>query len=108
VIVKYKYQYPDFVNDDESGLVIDFILYQNFPNPFNPSTTISFYLSEPGLVSVSIYDLLGTQVATLIEDYKSNGNHSVVWNAENETSGVYYFQLNVNGKLATRKMVLLK
>jgi hypothetical protein len=65
-------------------------------------------LSEPGQISVNIYDLLGTHVATLIEDYKSSGNHSVVWKAENETSGVYYFQLNVNGKLATRKMVLLK
>jgi photosystem II stability/assembly factor-like uncharacterized protein len=108
VIVKYKYQYPDFVNDEASSIVNDFILYQNFPNPFNPSTTINYYLSESGQVSVKIYNLLGTHVATLIEDYKSSGNHSVVWKAENEPSGVYYFQLNVNGKLATRKMVLLK
>jgi photosystem II stability/assembly factor-like uncharacterized protein len=108
VIVKYKYQYPDFVNKDESGLVKDFILYQNFPNPFNPKTTISYNLSETGQVSLRIYNVLGTQVATLIEEYKSSGNHSVVWNAENEPSGVYYFQMNVNGKLATRKMVLLK
>jgi photosystem II stability/assembly factor-like uncharacterized protein len=108
VIVKYKYQYPDFVNDEASSIVNDFVLYQNFPNPFNPSTTINYYLSESGQVSVKIYNLLGTHIATLVEDYKSSGNHSVVWKAENEPSGVYYFQLNVNGKLATRKMVLLK
>jgi photosystem II stability/assembly factor-like uncharacterized protein len=108
VIVKYKYQYPDFVNEEASSILNDFILYQNFPNPFNPSTTINYYLSEPGPVSVNIYNLLGTHVVTLIEDYKSSGNHSVVWKAENEPSSVYYFQLKVNGKLATRKMVLLK
>jgi photosystem II stability/assembly factor-like uncharacterized protein len=108
VIVKYKYQPPVFVNENLLPVVGDFILYQNFPNPFNPSTSISYYLSEPGKVSVNIYNILGTQIATLIEDYKSSGNYSVVWNAENEPSGVYYFQLNVNGKIATRKMVLLK
>jgi len=108
VIVKYKYQYPDFVNEDESDLVKDFILYQNFPNPFNPSTTIGYYMLEPGQVSVKIYDLLGTHITTLVEDYKSSGNHSVIWNTNNAPSGVYYFQLNVNGRLATKKMVLLK
>jgi photosystem II stability/assembly factor-like uncharacterized protein len=108
VIVKYKYQPPDFVNENLLPVVGDFILYQNFPNPFNPSTSISYYLSEPGQVSVKIYNILGTHIATLIEDYKSSGNHSVLWNAENEPSGVYYFQLNMNGKMATRKMVLLK
>jgi hypothetical protein len=108
VIVKYKYQYPDFVNEYPLPIVSDFTLNQNFPNPFNPSTTISYYLSEPGRVTINIYNLLGTHITTLIEDYRSNGNHSLVWNAENEPSGVYYLQLDVNGKQATRKMVLLK
>jgi hypothetical protein len=57
---------------------------------------------------VNIYNVLGNHIATLVQDYKSSGEHSLVWNAENEPSGVYYFQLNMNGKLATRKMVLLK
>jgi len=108
VIAKYRYQPPDFVSEEFSTIVKDFILYQNFPNPFNPATTISFNLSEPGQVSLNIYNVLGTRITTLLEDYKSNGNHSVVWNAENEPSGVYYFQLNVDGKLETRKMMLLK
>ncbi|MBE0572236.1 MAG: T9SS type A sorting domain-containing protein [Ignavibacteriaceae bacterium] len=108
VIAKYRYQPPDFVSEEFSTIVKDFILYQNFPNPFNPATTISFNLSEPGQVSLNIYNVLGTRITTLLEDYKSNGNHSVVWNAENEPSGVYYFQLNVYGKLETRKMMLLK
>lgn len=108
VIAKYRYQPPDFVSEEFSTIVKDFILYQNFPNPFNPATTISFNLSEPGQVSLNIYNVLGTRITILLEDYKSNGNHSVVWNAENEPSGVYYFQLNVDGKLETRKMMLLK
>lgn len=108
VIVKYKYQPPDYVNDNLAPVINDFVLYQNFPNPFNPSTTITFYLSLPGQVSVKIYNILGTLVTTLVEEYKSSGNHSVVWKAENETSGVYYYQLIVNGKLTTRKMLLLK
>jgi photosystem II stability/assembly factor-like uncharacterized protein len=108
VIVKYKYQFPDFVTEDPSEVLTEFELHQNFPNPFNPSTTISFYLSEPGQISVNIYNLIGTHIANLIEDYHLSGNYSLVWNAENEPSGVYYFQLNVNGKLATKKMMLLK
>ncbi|MGB5288290.1 MAG: YCF48-related protein [Ignavibacteriaceae bacterium] len=108
VILKYKYQYPDFVNDNSSPVVQNFLLFQNFPNPFNPSTTISYYISEPGEVTLKIYNVLGNLVLTLVEDYKSIGNHDVVWNATNKPSGVYYFQLNVNGKFATRKMLLLK
>jgi photosystem II stability/assembly factor-like uncharacterized protein len=108
VIVKYKYQYPDYLNEYPSTVASDFVLLQNFPNPFNPSTTISYYLAEPGRVTINIYNLLGTHIATLIENHQSSGNHSLVWNAEHEASGVYYLQLNVNGKMATRKMVLLK
>ena len=108
VIVKYKYQPPDFVNENILPIVGDFVLYQNYPNPFNPTTTISYNLSESGQVSLNIFNVLGIQIATLVQEYKSSGNHSVVWKAENEPSGVYYFQLNVNGKLATKKMLLLK
>ena len=108
VIVKYKYQYPDYLNDYPSTVASDFVLDQNFPNPFNPSTTVSYYLSEPGRVTINIYNLLGTHITTLIENHQSSGNHSLVWNAEHEPSGVYYLQLNVNGKQATRKMVLIK
>jgi photosystem II stability/assembly factor-like uncharacterized protein len=108
VIAKYKYQPPDNVYGNTTPVMKDFILYQNYPNPFNPITTIRYNLSEPGQVSVNIYNVLGNHIATLVHDYKSCGEHSVVWNAGNEPSGVYYFQLNMNGKLSTRKMVLLK
>ena len=108
VMVKYKYQFLDFVNENSSLVVDDFVLHQNFSNPFNPATTISYNLSESGQVSVNIYNVLGTHIASLVRDYKSSGKHSVVWNAENDPSGIYYCQLNVNGKLATRKMLLLK
>jgi photosystem II stability/assembly factor-like uncharacterized protein len=108
VIVKYKYQAPSSDSEEFSPTVSDFILHQNFPNPFNPITTISYNLSEPGQVSLNVYNLLGTHIVTLLQEYKSSGNHSVVWNAKDEPSGVYYYQFIVNGKLATRKMLLLK
>lgn len=108
VILKYKYEYPDFVNENYSPLVKNFLLYQNYPNPFNPSTTISYYIAEPGEVTLKIYNVLGNLIFTFAEGYKSGGKHNVVWIATDEPSGVYYFQLNVNGKLATRKMLLLK
>jgi photosystem II stability/assembly factor-like uncharacterized protein len=108
VIAKYKYQAPNFVADEFSPIVSDFILHQNFPNPFNPITTISYNLSEPGQISLDVYNVLGTHIVTLLQEYTSSGNHSVLWNAKDEPSGVYYYQLIVNGKLETRKMLLLK
>ncbi len=108
VIVKYKYQSPDFVDEDFSPEVKDFTLYQNYPNPFNPSTTISFYISEPGNVSIKIYDVLGNIIFTLLEENKTSGKHNVVWNADSEPSGIYYVQLSVDGKFSTKKMMLLK
>lgn len=108
VVLKYKYQKPDFVNFESSSLIQDFILYQNYPNPFNPVTTISYYLSEPGQVSINIYNILGVHICTLVEDYKYSGNYRINWDAKNEASGVYYLQMFVDDKRTTRKMLLLK
>ncbi len=108
VIVKYKYQRPDFVEADLSQNINNFILYQNFPNPFNPSTNISFYLTEAGEVKLEIYDLLGNQIASLVNEFKSSGNHSITWSAKEEPSGVYLVLLKVNGSSASQKIMLLK
>ena len=108
VILKYKYQIPDFIGEDSIPVLNDFTLYQNFPNPFNPSTTISYYISEPSIVSIKIYDVLGNLISTLMDENKTSGNYKVEWNAESEPSGIYYVQLSVDGKLSTKKMVLLK
>jgi photosystem II stability/assembly factor-like uncharacterized protein len=107
VILKYNYQYPTYLKE-EITVTKDFNLYHNYPNPFNSSTTIDYQISKPSQVSLRIYNVLGSLITNLVEGYKLNGNYSEIWNAGNATSGIYYLQLNVNGNLLTRKMLLLK
>ncbi|MHB9029425.1 MAG: T9SS type A sorting domain-containing protein, partial [Candidatus Latescibacterota bacterium] len=85
-----------------------FGLVQNFPNPFNPSTTISFNVVSPGKVKVSIYDVTGQTVATLVDGAMTSGSHNVVWNALGLGSGSYFYVLENGGKIMSRKMTLLK
>ena len=85
-----------------------YYLYQNYPNPFNPSTMINFKVGEPGLVLIKIYNVLGVEVATLVNEYKNSGNYSADFNALNLSSGVYLYSLSVNNFTQTRKMILEK
>jgi hypothetical protein len=83
-------------------------LRQNYPNPFNPSTNITFFLPEDRQVRLGIYNIVGQQVATLIDDNISAGEHSVVWNASNNPSGIYIVQLETGSRILTRKITLVK
>ncbi|MEJ5263166.1 MAG: PQQ-dependent sugar dehydrogenase [Ignavibacterium sp.] len=85
-----------------------FLLEQNFPNPFNPSTTISWQSPESGLQTLKVYDMLGNEVATLLNDYKEAGKHSVEFNADNLPSGLYFYKLGVGNFSSVRKMLLMK
>ena len=85
-----------------------FTLYQNTPNPFNPSTTIRFDLPESGDVSLKVYTLLGAEVKTLIHGKMSVGEHQVQWNTIDQPSGVYLVRLEAGGFVQTRKMVVMK
>ncbi|WP_337866042.1 PQQ-dependent sugar dehydrogenase [Ignavibacterium sp.] len=85
-----------------------FLLEQNFPNPFNPSTTISWQSPESGLQTIKVYDMLGNEVATLLMDFKEAGKHSVVFNAENLPSGLYFYKLSIGNFSTVRKMLLMK
>lgn len=87
---------------------IQFALAQNFPNPFNPSTKISFDLSEPGITTLVVYDLLGRQVATLASGFLSAGTHSRILNAEHLPSGVYVYQLRSGSFQATKRLVVVR
>ncbi|MCL4280265.1 MAG: T9SS type A sorting domain-containing protein, partial [Ignavibacteriaceae bacterium] len=107
VILKYKYQKPNNVNQI-SDVVQDFTLFQNYPNPFNPATTIRYNLNEPGYATIKIFNTLGGQIQTLINDYKESGSYEIEWNAINVASGIYFIQLSVNGNVITKKMMLLK
>lgn len=80
----------------------------NFPNPFNPTTNISYSLTNEGFVSLKVYDLLGKEIATLVNVVKSSGQYTVPFNASNLPSGVYIYTLQTNGRTLTRKMLLLR
>ena len=83
-------------------------LYENYPNPFNPSTTIRYDLPGRGNIKLSIYNLMGEIVAILIDDMQAEGSHKVEWNAVNYSSGIYFYRLQSGDFVLTRKMVLLK
>ncbi len=89
------------------------VLRQNFPNPFNPSTTIAFSISERARVDLSIYDIRGRRVRTLIRGEVSPGDHTVVWDGTDEKggkigSGSYFYRVTTNGDVVTRRMVVVK
>jgi uncharacterized delta-60 repeat protein len=86
----------------------EFQLFQNFPNPFNPTTEIRFQISEMGLVALKIYDLLGKEVVTLVNEVKDAGNYSATFHAKNLASGIYFSRLTSNGKVKVNKLLLMK
>jgi hypothetical protein len=98
------------VFDDYNGSKIpeNFSLSQNYPNPFNPSTKISFELPVSGFTTLKVYDILGREVAVLLNEELTAGSHIINFNASNLASGTYIYRLNVNGNSSTRKMLLLK
>ena len=85
-----------------------FSLAQNYPNPFNPSTKISFRVAEPGKVSLKVFDILGNEVMSLVDEQKPAGLYEVKFDASSLTSGVYFYQLKSGNLIQTKKMVLLK
>jgi flagellar hook assembly protein FlgD len=90
-----------------------FAVYQNYPNPFNPSTIITYALPQASKVTIVIYDMLGREVKTLVDNYETPGNHQIVWNGDNNfgakvASGAYIYRVVAGNFVATKKMVLLK
>lgn len=92
-----------------SSLVPDqFFLAQNYPNPFNPSTTFKFSLEEAGQVDLSVFNVLGQKVSTVIAGKLDAGQHEVTWEGEQFSSGVYFYRLTTPTNTETKKMMLLK
>ena len=85
-----------------------FSLEQNYPNPFNPSTSIGWSQPQAAQVSLSVYNMLGQEVATLVDDFRPAGIHEIRLDALNWTSGVYVYVLEAGAKTFTQRMVLLK
>ncbi len=98
--------------DDDSKLINDipvgFQLNQNYPNPFNNSTVIKYSIPQEGLVTLKVYNLLGEEVARLVNDIKQTGNYEVSFDATDLTSGIYFYRLNAGDFIETKKMILLK
>lgn len=91
-----------------STLPMETILNQNYPNPFNPSTTLSFVINHSSFTSLKVFDMLGREVATLIDDHLNAGEHDIVWNAADAASGVYIYRLRIDGNLISKRMLLIK
>lgn len=86
-----------------------FGLSQNYPNPFNPSTTISYALPKASVVSIDVFNILGRKVGSLVNQRKAAGNHTVLFQAGNLSSGVYFYTLRIEGKiLKSQRMLLIK
>ena len=95
---------PEKLNNPNNYAKLD----QNFPNPFNPVTTIRFHLAEPGYVRLDVFDLIGTRVATLVDETKERGTYDVGFNADNLASGIYLYRIFTEQYVQTRKMLLVK
>jgi len=95
------------VEDDVSS-PLNFQLNQNYPNPFNPSTVISWQLAVRSFVTLKIYDVLGNEVAVLVNEEKPAGNYKIDFKGNNLASGIYFYTLRAGSFVQSRKMILLK
>jgi hypothetical protein len=87
---------------------LQFTLQQNFPNPFNPSTTIKYQLPATAIVHIEVFDLLGREIAILVNEIKQPGTYSVQWNASDMSSGIYFYRMQAGACTDTKKLLLLR
>ena len=112
--IKVDYINVSFTGIESETISLETILLSNYPNPFNPTTTISFSISNESKIAISIYNIKGQKVKTLMNESFEKGSHSIIWDGEDGTgnsvsSGIYYYKLKMNGKIeAVRKCLLLK
>ena len=96
------------VNFEGNEIITNYELAQNFPNPFNPNTTILYQVPQDGIVNLKIYDILGAEVTTLVNEQKKAGKHEVKFNASALSSGIYIYKLQAGDFVSSKKMILLK
>ncbi|MBT8379039.1 MAG: T9SS type A sorting domain-containing protein [Ignavibacteria bacterium] len=105
--VKFKNGNP-VDTEDEEGELFAFRLEQNYPNPFNPTTKIKFELPDQNRVTLKVYNVLGNEIATLINKDKPSGTYEIEFDATGLPSGIYFYELHAGNFVETRKMILLK
>jgi len=96
----------DYINDYPGPL--SFKLHQNCPNPFNPSTEITYTLPKASTVTLRIFDILGREVTTLVNERKEGGRYTIVWDADGVPSGIYFYRIATGDFTESKKMVLMK
>lgn len=100
--------FPTDVKNNPGEFPNSFILKQNYPNPFNPSTTISYSIPENSSVTLKVFNVLGKEVATLVNENQPAGNYNIDWNAVEMSSGVYFYELRAGSNVQTNKMILMR
>ncbi|MHA1942606.1 MAG: FG-GAP-like repeat-containing protein, partial [Candidatus Hodarchaeales archaeon] len=94
--------------NSSNTLIKDFSLKQNYPNPFNPATTIEYFIPASQKIALKVYDILGREVATLVDGWQETGEYKLQFNARNLASGMYFYRLHSKGFVQTRKMLLVR
>lgn len=113
IFYENNFGYPIVSVDDEPQVISSFMLYQNYPNPFNPTTNIGFRIADFGFVSLKVYDILGNEIATLINDELSPGEYEVEFDVGTSrdlslSSGIYFYTLRAGDFVQTKKMILIR
>ncbi len=103
-----KCDFVTSVQNEDKAIPSSYALAQNYPNPFNPTTVISYQLPKAGKVSLKVYDVLGKEVATLVNDVKQSGSYQINFDASNLASGVYIYTIRANDYISSKKMLLIK
>ncbi|MCL4279149.1 MAG: T9SS type A sorting domain-containing protein, partial [Ignavibacteriaceae bacterium] len=101
-------QNQNVISYSGSEVVTEYALEQNYPNPFNATTTIKYQIPISGNVAIKVYDILGNEVATLVDEFKEVGKFEVSFDASKLASSVYIYRLNVNDYVNVKKMILVK
>ncbi|MBU0561756.1 MAG: T9SS type A sorting domain-containing protein [Bacteroidetes bacterium] len=96
------------VEEINSDIPVTFVLYQNYPNPFNPTTVIGYQLPVTGNVTLKIYDVLGREITTLVNETKEAGSYEVKFDAKQLSSGVYFYQLKTSSSVITKKLMVMQ
>jgi len=94
--------------EDQLTVPIEYRLEQNYPNPFNPSTTISWQSPVSSWQSIKVFDVLGNEVATIVDEYREAGRHRITFDASQLSSGVYFYKIQAGRFTSTKKMLLIK
>ncbi|MBO6794372.1 MAG: T9SS type A sorting domain-containing protein [Balneolaceae bacterium] len=106
--IHFSYEITSSIEDNHNTIVENFELFQNYPNPFNPTTEISFSLPSASNARLTIFNTAGQKIAELINENLNAGNHSVTFNASSISSGLYFYRLETNLGIITKKMMIVK